>query len=113
MKSPVATQKSVKEIEINVQGEMRGFISAALRQGLKQMRQILLADEVMSKVKAKRYNRSSQRQGYWGGIVSGKPQDIELLRYQAHLGGFTLLCLVHCRPSPRRQQPTDKVASGN
>ncbi len=43
------------------------FIAATLKQGLRQLLENLLEDEVITKVKAQRYERSPQRQGYHGG----------------------------------------------
>ena len=51
----------------NVQEKMWKFIATTLKRGLKQLLQSLLEDEVTTRVKAKRYERSSQRQGYRGG----------------------------------------------
>ena len=68
MKSPQATpEKRVKEIETNVQDEVWKFIAATLKQGLRRLLENLLEDEVTTKVKAQRYERSPQRQGYRGG----------------------------------------------
>jgi len=68
MKSPIATpEKRVKETEANVQEEIWKFIGATLKQGLKRLLESLLEDEVTTKVNARRYERSSRRQGYRGG----------------------------------------------
>ena len=68
MKSPLATpEQRVKEIEKNVQEEIWRFIAATLKQGLKRLLESLLEEGITTKVKAKRYERSSQRQGYRGG----------------------------------------------
>ena len=68
MKSPAATpEKRVKETEVNVQEEIWKFIAATLRQGLKHLLEGLLEDEVTTKVNARKYERSSRRQGYRGG----------------------------------------------
>ena len=68
MKSPVATpEKRVKETEANVQDEVWKFIGATLKQGLKRLLESLLEDEVTTKVNARKYERSSRRQGYRGG----------------------------------------------
>ena len=68
MKSPIATlEKRVKETEANVQEEIWKFIGATLKQGLKRFLESLLEDEVTTKVNARRYERSSRRQGYRGG----------------------------------------------
>lgn len=68
MKSPVATPKQrVKETEKNVQEEMWKFIATTLKQGLKRLLENLLEDEITARVKAERYKRSPQRQGYRGG----------------------------------------------
>ena len=68
MKSPVATpEERVKETEKNVQEEIWRFIATALTQVLKRLLEDLLEDEVTAKVKAHRYERSSQRRGYRGG----------------------------------------------
>jgi len=68
MKSPIATlEKRVKETEVNVQEEIWKFIGVTLKQGLKRLLESLLEDEVTTKVNARRYERSSRRQGYRGG----------------------------------------------
>ena len=68
MKSPAATpEKRVKETEVNVQEEIWKFIAATLKQGLKHLLEGLLEDEVTTKVNARKYERSSGRQGYRGG----------------------------------------------
>ena len=68
MKSPAATpEKRVKETEINVQEEIWKFIAATLKQGLRHLLEGLLEDEVTTKVNARKYERSSRRQGYRGG----------------------------------------------
>lgn len=68
MKSPIATpEKRVKETEKNVQEEIWGFIAATLKQGLRRLLESLLEDEITTKVKAKKHERSPQRQGYRGG----------------------------------------------
>ena len=68
MKSPAATpEKRVKETEVNVQEEIWKFIGATLKQGLKHLLEGLLEDEVTTKVNARKYERSSGRQGYRGG----------------------------------------------
>jgi putative transposase len=68
MKSPAATpEKRVKEIEVNVQEEIWKFIAAMLKQGLKRLLEGLLEDEVTNKVNVRKYERSSNRQGYRGG----------------------------------------------
>ena len=68
MKSQTATpEKRVKETEKNVQEEVWSFIAATLRQGLRRLLESLLEDEVTTRVKAKRYERSPQRHGYRGG----------------------------------------------
>lgn len=68
MKSPQATLEArVKEIETNVQEEMWKFIAATVKLGLKRLLESLLEDEITAEVKANRYERSPQRQGYRGG----------------------------------------------
>jgi putative transposase len=68
MKSPAATpEKRVKETEVNVQEEIWKFIAATLKKGLKHLLEGLLEDEVTTKVNARKYERSSSRQGYRGG----------------------------------------------
>jgi len=68
MKSPAATpEKRVKQTEVNVQDEIWKFIAATLKQGLRRLLEGLLEDEVAAKVNARRYERSSRRQGYRGG----------------------------------------------
>jgi putative transposase len=68
MKSPAATpEKRVKQTEVNVQDEIWKFIAATLKQGLKRLLEGLLEDEVTTKVNARKYERSSGRQGYRGG----------------------------------------------
>ncbi|MFQ5853907.1 MAG: IS256 family transposase [Candidatus Binatia bacterium] len=68
MKSPQATpEKRVRETEKNVQEEMWKFIAATLKQGLRHLLENLLEDEVTASVKARKYERSAQRQGYRGG----------------------------------------------
>ena len=68
MKSPQATpEKIVKEIETNVQEEVWKFIAATLKQGLKRLLENLLEDEVATRVKAKKFERSPKRWGYRGG----------------------------------------------
>jgi putative transposase len=68
MKSPAATpEKRVKETEVNVQDEIWKFIAATLKQGLRHLLEGLLEDEVTAKVNARKYERSSRRQGYRGG----------------------------------------------
>ena len=68
MKSPAATpEKRVKETEVNVQEEIWKFIATTLKQGLKHLLEGLLEDEVTTKVNARKYERSSGRQGYRGG----------------------------------------------
>ena len=68
MKSPVATpEQRVRETEKNVQEEVWKFIAATLKQGLRRFLENLLEDEVTTKVKARRYGRSPQRQGHRGG----------------------------------------------
>jgi len=68
MKSPAATpEKRVKETEVNVQEEIWKFVAATLKQGLRHLLEGLLEDEVTAKVKARKYERSSRRQGYRGG----------------------------------------------
>jgi len=68
MKSPQATpEKIVKEVETNVQEEVWKFIAATLKQGLKRLLENLLEDEVTTRVKAKRFERSPKRRGYRGG----------------------------------------------
>ncbi len=68
MKSPAATpEQRVKDTEENVPEEVWGFIAATLKEGLKWLRESLLEDEVATKVLARRYERSPQRQGYRGG----------------------------------------------
>ena len=68
MKSPAATpEQRVKETEKNVQEEMWKFIAATLKKGLKRFLESLLEDEVTAKVKARKYERSPQRQAYRGG----------------------------------------------
>jgi hypothetical protein len=64
MKSPIATpEQRVKETEKNVQEEMWKFIAVTLKQGLKRLLESLLEDEIITKVKAKRYERSPGREG--------------------------------------------------
>jgi putative transposase len=68
MKSPTATpEKRVKQTEVNVQDEIWKFIAATLKQGLRRLLEGLLEDEVTAKVNARKYERSSGRQGYRGG----------------------------------------------
>ncbi|MFQ5917548.1 MAG: IS256 family transposase [Candidatus Binatia bacterium] len=68
MKSPQATPETrVRETEKNVQEEMWKFIAATLKQGLRHLLENLLEDEVTASVKARKYERSAQRQGYRGG----------------------------------------------
>jgi len=68
MKSPAATpEKRVKQTEVNVQEEIWKFIAATLKQGLRRLLEGLLEDEVTAKVNARKYERSSRRQGYRGG----------------------------------------------
>jgi putative transposase len=68
MKSPAATpEKRVKQTEVNVQDEIWKFIAATLKHGLKRLLEGLLEDEVTAKVNARKYERSSGRQGYRGG----------------------------------------------
>jgi len=68
MKSPAATpEKRVKQTEVNVQEEIWKFIAATLKQGLRRLLEGLLEDEVTDKVNARKYERSSRRQGYRGG----------------------------------------------
>ena len=68
MKSPAATpEKRVRETEVNVQEEIWKFIAATLKQGLRHLLEGLLEDEVTTKVNARKYERSSRRQGYRGG----------------------------------------------
>jgi putative transposase len=68
VKSPAATpEKRVKETEVNVQEEIWKFIAATLKQGLKHLLEGLLEDEVTTKVNARKYERSTRRQGYRGG----------------------------------------------
>jgi putative transposase len=68
MKSPAATpEKRVKQTEVNVQDEIWKFIAATLKQGLRRLLEGLLEDEVTAKVNARKYERSSGRQGYRGG----------------------------------------------
>jgi transposase-like protein len=68
MKSPAATpEKRVKQTEVNVQDEIWKFIAATLKQGLRRLLEGLLEDEVTGKVNARKYERSSHRQGYRGG----------------------------------------------
>jgi putative transposase len=68
VKSPQATLEArVKEIETNVQEEMWKFIAATVKLGLKRLLESLLEDEITAEVKANRYERSPQRQGYRGG----------------------------------------------
>ena len=68
MKSPIATpEQRVRETEKNVQGEIWEFIAATLKQGLKRLLESLLEDEITTKVKARRYERSPEREGRRGG----------------------------------------------
>ena len=68
MKSPAATpEKGVKETEVNVQEEIWTFIAATLKQGLRRLLEGLLEDEVTAKVNARKYERSTSRQGYRDG----------------------------------------------
>lgn len=68
MKSPTATpEKRVKQTEVNVQDEIWKFIAATLKQGLRRLLEGLLEDEVTTRVNARKYERSSGRQGYRGG----------------------------------------------
>ena len=68
MESPAATpEKRVKETEINVQEEIWKFIAATLKQGLKRLLEGLLEEEIITKVNARRYERSTRRHGYRGG----------------------------------------------
>jgi transposase-like protein len=68
MKSLKATpEQRVRETEKNVQEEIWKFIAATLKQGLKRLVESLLEDEVTTKVKARRYEHSPQRQGHRGG----------------------------------------------
>jgi len=68
MKSPLATpEKRVKETEADVQEEIWKFIATTLKQGLRRLLENLLEDEVTTRVKAQRYERSPERQGYRGG----------------------------------------------
>jgi len=68
VKSPAATpEKRVRETEVNVQEEIWKFIAATLKQGLRHLLEGLLEDEVTTKVNARKYERSSRRQGYRGG----------------------------------------------
>ena len=68
MKLPQATlEKRIEETEENVQEEMWRFIAATIKQGLKHLLENLLEDEITVKAKAKRYERSSERQSYRGG----------------------------------------------
>lgn len=72
MKSPVATpEKRIKETEINVQEEIWKFIANTLKQGLRRLLESLLEDEITTKVKAQRYERSPGRKGYRGGHYPG------------------------------------------
>jgi len=70
MKSQTATLEKrvrVRETEKNVQDEIWKFIATTIKQGLKRLLENLLEDEVTTKVKAQRYKRSPERQGYRGG----------------------------------------------
>jgi len=68
MKSPTATpEKRVKETEKNVQQEMWKLIAAIVNRGLKKFLEDLLEDEITQQVKAKKYERNQERQGYRGG----------------------------------------------
>ncbi len=68
MKSPVATpEQRVTETEKNVQTEVWKFIDILLKEALKRFLESLLEDEVTEKVKAKKYERNHNRQGYRGG----------------------------------------------
>ena len=68
MKSPAATiEKRVKEPDKNVQEEMWELIAGLLKKGLRRLLENLLEDEITMKLKARRYERSPERQGYRGG----------------------------------------------
>ena len=68
MKPPVATiEKRVKETDKNVQEEMWDLIATLLKKALGRFLENLLEDEITTKLKARRYERSPKRQGYRGG----------------------------------------------
>ena len=68
MKSSMATpEQRVKETEKNVQHEMWKLIATILNKGLKKFLENLMEGEVTQQVKAKKYERNQDRQGYRGG----------------------------------------------
>jgi len=68
MKSSAATpEKRIKETEQNVQEEMWKLIGITVRQGIKHFLEGIMEDEVKSKVKAGKYERNPEREGYRGG----------------------------------------------
>ena len=70
MKSPTATpEEGVSETEKNAQEEIWEFIAATFRRGLKRLLEDLLEEELTTRVKARKYERTAGRRGHRGGII--------------------------------------------